>query len=271
MLCCCLFSAMIHAQDTIKLKKYVGNLKKVEVKINNKPFDFLFDTGGGETFISPQLASVMGKQVYGSATGYRMNGEQIKYRKCDAVSITIGNIALSHSTVGVWDLMAILPKELPPLYGVLSLKSFSNKIITLDLASDLLIIETAASYAKKIKKAGLLESRFANGLDGNEWSIFLQTKKQGRAYWLLFDSGNLNDLLLSHNTAREWGLEVDTSGRRQEWNAAPFLFGGKTYEVKIASENILYDGALNYAFLSRFIFFINSPGRTVRYTARKNL
>ena len=135
----------------------------MEVKINNKPFDFLFDTGGGETFISPQLASVMGKQVYGSATGYRMNGEQIKYRKCDAVSITIGNIALSHSTVGVWDLMAILPKELPPLYGVLSLKSFSNKIITLDLTSDLLIIETAASYAKKIKKAGLLESRFANG------------------------------------------------------------------------------------------------------------
>jgi hypothetical protein len=41
------------AQDTIPLKKLAGNLKTIQVTIENKQYDFLFDTGGSETFISP--------------------------------------------------------------------------------------------------------------------------------------------------------------------------------------------------------------------------
>lgn len=53
-----LLSSMAHvfAQDTILLKPYIENIKTIDVVIEGKEYDFLFDTGGGETIISPEVA-----------------------------------------------------------------------------------------------------------------------------------------------------------------------------------------------------------------------
>ena len=56
-----IFVYRAYAQDTIYLENYVGNLKKVNVTIGSKSYSFLFDTGGGETFISPEIAKSLGK------------------------------------------------------------------------------------------------------------------------------------------------------------------------------------------------------------------
>lgn len=50
------------AQDTIRLKSYLGNLKQIEVLIDGNPYHFLFDTCGGETFLSPDIAKAIGKK-----------------------------------------------------------------------------------------------------------------------------------------------------------------------------------------------------------------
>ena len=65
-----------YPQDTIYLENYVGDLKKVNVTIGNNSYSFLFDTGGGETFISPEIANSLGKTIYGSTTGFRMSGKR---------------------------------------------------------------------------------------------------------------------------------------------------------------------------------------------------
>jgi hypothetical protein len=71
----------VHVQDTIQLKKYVSNLKKVDVVIAGETYNFLFDTGGGETFLSPDIAKHLERTVYGQASSFRMNGERVDYQK----------------------------------------------------------------------------------------------------------------------------------------------------------------------------------------------
>ncbi len=252
-----------NAQDTLLLKRYVSNLKMLEVTIKDSTYNFLFDTGGAETFISPDIASRVGKAVYGNVTGFRMSGETIKYQKCDSIWLKIGNEMILHSTVGVWDIMSILPKELPRLDGVLSLKSFQNKLVTLDLANNRLIVESPASYERQIATKKLLPSRFANGLDGNDLNIFVGIPRRDRFYWFLFDCGNLNDLLLSHTTAVEWGLQSDTVSQRNTLGVVPIVIGRATTEAEASSDAIIYDGALNYAVMSRYVFTINFPKKEV--------
>jgi Aspartyl protease len=245
------------SQDTIVLKKYFGNLKKVDLSINGKSFSFLFDTGGGETFISPEVANFLNKSVYGNSTGFRMTGEVINYQKCDSVLLKSNSAKLFHPSIGVWDVSKVLPKELPKVDGVLSLKSFADKIITLDLANDRIILETPISYQRKIKNMSLLNSRFANGHDGNELIILLGILKQRRLYWFLFDSGNLDNLLLSHTTASEWGIQCDTVTQRSELGTLTIQIGRKNFDNEASSKSLIYDGSLNYSIISKSVFLIN--------------
>ena len=131
--------SMLHvfAQDTIHLKPYIENIKTVAVFIEGKKYDFLFDTGGAETIISPEIAKVIHKKVYGSMTGFRMSGEKIKTQKLDSIELIIGKTKIFHQTVGVWDLMSILPKDLARIDGVISLKSFEENILTIELAKNI--------------------------------------------------------------------------------------------------------------------------------------
>ena len=45
-----IFYSTVFGQDTIQLKNYFRELKTVNVTIAGKKYNFLFDTGGGETF-----------------------------------------------------------------------------------------------------------------------------------------------------------------------------------------------------------------------------
>lgn len=251
------------AQDTIRLKEYFRELRQVEVAIEGQPYRFLFDTGGGETYISPEVARKLGKKVYGQSLAYRMSGEQFTYQKADTVEMRIGNVSLSHATVGVWDVMSILPQGLPRLDGVLSLKSFRDRILTIDLAADRLILETPTSFRRLSRNMTQLPSRFANGLDGGELNIFLSVPYRDRAYWLLFDTGNISELLLSHHTAAEWGLQPDTLTQRVVLNPVAIQLGRRKLISKAAADSIIYDGVLNHVLLRQNRYTINFPKREV--------
>ncbi len=251
------------SQDTIILKKYFGNLKKVDLVISGKPFSFLFDTGGGETFISPGVVSYLHRTVYGNVTGFRMSGEAIHYQKCDSVLLLLNKTNIFHRTMAVWDIMSVLPKEFPPLDGVLSLESFRDQIITLDLSNNRLIIETPGSFQRNIKRMQALPCKFANGLDGNSLTILLGTVNKNHLYWLLFDSGNLDKLLLSHSVAFEWNLQPDSTTQRHDLGAVSIAIGKKQCKQDAAAQNMIYDGALNYAIISQSVFLINFPQKKI--------
>lgn len=258
------------AQDTLALKKYAGNLRTVEIIIDKKKCRLLFDSGAGETFLSPSVIGTLNFKIYGQSFGFRMNGESIRYAKSDSVPILIGKQSVLYETVGVWDIMNILPSGFPRLDGVLSLKVFADKQVTIDLFNDRIIIETENSFKKKIQDKKSISCRFANGLHGDESVVFLAQINSGNSYWLLFDSGNLDNILLSHKTAFEWGLETAETKQRNEFKDIEIKIGHDPLLMNSSSIDMIHDGALNFDFLSRFQFHINFKTREIFLSKVKN-
>lgn len=254
----------LFAQDTIKLKPYIENMKTVDVFIEGKKYNFLFDTGGAETIISPEIAHTISKEIYGSTTGFRMSGEIIKAQKSDGISLSMGNTTIFHPTVGVWDLMSVLPKDFPKIDGVISLKSFAQNVLTVELSKNILIIENKTSAKKAIKGKSLLTTRFANGLEGCELNIFVGIPKQNKLYWFLFDSGNSGPMLLSNESAKIWKIEKESQKDNFENNPeSEFVIGKKNLKIKPFVRDIIYDGVLNFDAISKYIFTIDFKNKKV--------
>jgi hypothetical protein len=245
----------VNGQDTLHLKKYVGDLRIIDVSINGSGYTFLFDTGGGETLISPGIAKENKKCIYGSMNAFRMHGEMITFQKADSIELITNSTRLYHPSVGVWDVMSVLPPGLPRLDGVLSLKSFVGRRITLDLVNNRIIVETEKSYQKKVINMTRHTSRFANGLDGNEVMIFLEEQNAGRSFWFLIDTGNLGDVLLSPGTATAWGLKADSVNG--SLGKVSFKLGSSRLTADSIQDRIIYDGALNYFTISNFTVLID--------------
>jgi len=247
-------------QDTIHLKPYIENMKTVEVIIEEKKYNFLFDTGGAETLISPEIAKTINKKIYGSTTGFRMSGEIIKAQKADSILLKIGKTQMFNKTVGIWDLMSILPKDFARIDGIISLKSFEESILTIDLSKNIVIIETKASAKKKIKGKSLLTTRFANGLEGSELNIFVAIPKENHLYWFLFDSGNTGPMLLSNESAEIWKVQNDNYENNPE---SEFVIGQKNLKIKPFVRDIIYDGVFNFDAISQYVFTIDFKNKEV--------
>ncbi len=258
-----LVTIVAQAQLVIPLKKYAGKLKYVDVSMGGKNYKFLFDSGGGQTIISPALAQALGKVPYGRSVGFRMSGEKVEFEKCDSVSLTIAGQVFSHPEIAVWDIMSVLPKELPPIDGLISLKTFANDVLTIDLPNNQLIVETKKSYRKKIKIMQLLNSRFPTGLEGSELSLFLGIPHSGKTWWFLFDTANLDRVTLAPTTAKAWNLKLNDNDERQELGNLDFILASKTLTAPAAVRSIIYDGALSYELISQAVYTVSFPEKKV--------
>lgn len=254
--------ACAFSQDAVPLGKYGKTMKQLEVLIGGTTYPFLFDTGGGDTIITPELAATACKQVYGKVVGYRMNGEMATYRKCDGIDMKIGNTELFHPTVAVLDVMSYLPSIAPKIYGVISLKSFEDRIISIDLPAGKLIFETKRSAKKKKKQMTLLESRFPTGMSGGELDILLGIRRNGALYWFLFDTGNGHHPRMSPQTAYDWGLQQDpvSTGTTHKTEVS---FGTRTETIDFDTDEIIYDGVFNFEIISKKAYLIDFPNKQV--------
>ena len=180
----------------VSLKPYVGRLFTVDALVNSDTLHLLFDTGGGQTLIGPDVAKGLGREPSGRSVGFRMTGEQMIYQICPDVVLNIGGKDFHHSTIGVWDVHSVLPEDLPPIDGILSLKTFANQPFTLDLSNKQLILETNQSLSARVKSMSRLKSRIATGPNGSELDVLLHgaIKKFG---WFLLDCGNLDASLVA--------------------------------------------------------------------------
>ncbi|RNI31517.1 aspartyl protease family protein [Rufibacter latericius] len=244
------------SQARIPLEKYAGNLKAVQVVVQGKPYRFLFDTGGGETIISPEVAKALSKTPYGQIPAYRMTGEKVVFQKCDSVELLLNGQRLFQNQVAVWDLMRILPAGLPHLDGVISLKTFAGKILGIDLKNDQLTLEDQKSFAGRQKNLALVNSRFATGLAGNELSLFLEVQAPHRKLWFLFDSGNLDQILLSPATVNLLGLNASAAPGTQ-LEKVPLTLHRKALPAPATVKDILYDGALNFDFIRENTYYLD--------------
>jgi len=240
---------LTHAQTKISLENYFRTLKSVKVEIENKSYNFLFDTGGGLTIVSPEIVKEINKSAYGNSVGFRMSGEIIETKICDSLNIKIGGINFFHTSVGVFDIMSLLPKELNQIDGLISLKSFEQMKVVLNLRGNELIIETDDSFNDKIKNMSLVESRFANGTNGTELNIFLGIHFNNHLWWFLFDSGNISQTKISTFVAEEWGLIINDENGITPLGEFKYAVTNDSITAPTIINKIIYDGALSFDFI----------------------
>ena len=119
--------------DYIKDSHLIG----VPVYINGKgPYDFVLDTGAGNTVVTPEMASTIGleaKPVQGIARGL---GGDVQLELAAVDELSVGAAKISHSQVVVLDLSKVSPKG----------KLIENGIIGYDFLRN---FETVIDYPNK--------------------------------------------------------------------------------------------------------------------------
>lgn len=249
-----LVSLNVMAQDTIILESYFRELKTINLELENQTFRFLFDAAAAQTYISPDIAQHNNIKGYGNSVIVRMHGEVLHYEKSSPFILKSAHTSFNHESAGIWDIMSILPKELPALDGVISLKTFEDHKLILDLSKNTLIVFKANSDIE----GTLLIPRFANGLEGIELNCFIGIPFNGKTYWFLFDSGNIRPVIFSKQLAAELNLEENYPNKK-----VTLLLGDEKEEADYSVEDILYDGVLNFKTIANHRFLIDFPEQKI--------
>ncbi len=244
----------------IPLTPYIGRLVTVKAAIGNDELQLLLDTGGGESVIGPHIAEKINCIPNGRKIGFRMSGEQVVFQYCRDVPLVIGGVEFNHDEIGVWDIKSVLPENVPPVDGILSLKTFRHQPFTLDLSSKSLILETPKSLVDRVKNMNLLKSRIATGPDGSELDVFVygRLKKDG---WFLLDSGNLDAIMVSKEFLDNDSLNSNSTS---DLNEAELKLAGLPFRpVRYRTGDIIYDGALSEEFMREYIFTFDLSSNAV--------
>ena len=242
------------APTVIALSRGAGHLRTIRVRVGRDTADYLFDTGGGVTVISPRDSAQLGCTIGGKGFGVRLTGEVLTGRTCANVSLGIGPFTVTDDP-GVMDLAKLLGPRAPAVRGQISLKSFAGRSITLDLAHDQLIVETPASLAARVRGMTPVPVRLATGENGGQLSAYVGVRApNGAMLWMEWDSeNNASTLIAPYALAMLGG---DTTQRASDVRLA--LGEGNTVTVPVLlKKDMIHDGVLSAGFLERAVWTLD--------------
>ena len=196
------------APRTIALGDYFG-IRTVEVTAAGQTRQFLLDTGGGISVVSPALAEKAGCTPFAQITGFRLSGERLTMPRCDDLAITAGGEALIVPSAGVFDLAALLPPEGPRIEGLIALDVLADRPFTLELGTGRLTFETPDSLAARIATAIELPIRFHRQAGGISLTVMTRVPTPQGDLWMQLDSGSDGALQVARTSAEPLGLAPD--------------------------------------------------------------
>lgn len=200
------------AAETIPLTTYLGQSWAINTRLHDRDETFLFDTGGGLTIITPEVAAEIGCKPWGQITGFRMRGDRVDARRCDDVGFLASGVKLGVPSAGVFDFSVLLPKDAPPLAGAIGLDAFAGKILTIDFIKRELVVETPKSLSERIKGAHEVPVRFAREAGGLALVAFVPVETPAGRLWMEFDCGSDAPLMVGRHAAALLGLDPDKKG-----------------------------------------------------------
>lgn len=128
------------------------------------PGVFVFDSGGGVSNITPELAAQIGCKPWGQVSGFQMSGNRLDMQRCDK----IGSHRVHRETLGVFDLNKLLPTgSSERIDGTLGLDLFDGKVVSFSYASRTLTVLDKAgveALSKRAKPVPIHLVRDAEGL-----------------------------------------------------------------------------------------------------------
>lgn len=223
--------------QTLALEPFFRELRIVRVESSAGPLNLLFDTGGGATLVTPEVARRLGCAPSGRDVGHRMSGERVEFSRCERLDLKVGRWTSTASPVAVFDVNALLPVELRTLDGVLALDAFRGRVLTIDWPKHEIRVSDGIDVP-----ADLLPHRIATGDSGRFFTAMLPVASRGGLLWFLLDSGNIaGTLVANHNTQL---LAVSTTG------TVSLQVGGRGLVTLPATPaEMILDGALGTAYL----------------------
>lgn len=238
----------------IPLSSGSGHLRTIRVRVGRDTADYLFDTGGGVTVVSPQDSARLGCVVGGKGFGVRLTGEVLAGRKCANVALGIGPLTVTDDP-GVMDLAKLLGPRAPAVRGQVSLKSFAGRLITLDLAHDRLIVETPASLSARVRSMTPVPVRLATGENGGQLTAYVGVRAQnGAMLWFEWDSeNNASTLIAPYALAMLGG---DTTQRASDVRL-PLGAGRDVTMPVLLKKNMVHDGVLSAGFIERAVWTLD--------------
>lgn len=222
-----------------------SDLRTVVVTVNGHESPFIFDTGAGDTVLTPEETRYAGCIPFGQVTGFRATGGLVTSSRCGPVMLQIGGYRVDREVVE-FDLLKLLGKA-PPVGGILGLASFEGQAVTLDLAHDRVTIETRASLARRIRSMRPINVRITVDASGAVVP-FIEARAKTGTLWLEVDSGNDGPVFLAPHAQEQLGVSIPVHATR------PLdldVIGLGRVPVEAASRNLIYDGQLDPAFLRR--------------------
>jgi hypothetical protein len=183
-----------------------------------------------------------------------MTGEKVSGPRCDAVSVRVGPVE-SSGRAGVVAMSKLLDRPNTNLRGVVSLANFRGRILTLDLAHDRLVVETAASARTRVQAMNEVPARLATGMAGEDLDVFVAARAGGESLWLEWDSGHQASTFVAPHAAKAMGLA--DSVRRADGRMA---VGRDSAVVPLQVRDIIYDGVLSAAFIERAVWTVDLAG-----------
>lgn len=224
----------------------LGKAPTINVQIGKKTYPFLFDTGGGITTITPSIAREIGCEPFGKITGFNAGGTRLDFKRCDNVELNAGDFQTRVNT-GVFEIMTLFGPDTKEIGGIVSLQTFENKIITIDLAGNMLTLETENSFAERIKDMKPLESRIGSQGGGGVIDIFVAANTPKGKIWMEFDTGNFSQLLLAPHAQEMLGINFYApNGAKMVKPVKLDLIGLGEIEGPGREREMIYDGMLNY-------------------------
>jgi hypothetical protein len=240
-------SAAASEPTVLKLEQFRRGVA-VRVEIGGKERLFQFDTGGGNSFISPEIAKELGCEKGARVVGFRMTGEKLEAPRCDDVAVKIGGRDFTIPTAGVYQVGEFNAKGVT-IDGLIALDLFEGRTITLDLAGLKVIVETPQSAAARVAGATELPARLVREAGGYSLTIDVEVpSKIGRLGFEL-DSGNGGTILIAKPYAATFGFDPDKGPQQGRFEIGK----GIAAEGRIFPAGITLDGNLGMPFLKNYL------------------
>jgi hypothetical protein len=220
----------------------------LRVEVGGRERLFPFDTGGGISFLSPELAEELGCEKGARVVGFRMTGDRLEAPRCDNVRLAIEGHKFTAPVAGVYQVGEFNAAGVT-VDGLIALDIFAGKTITFDFAGQRLIVETPESARLRQEQGTELAARMTSeaGAWGTGVYILVPSPMGPLAFQL--DSGNGGTLLVAKPYAAAFGIDPDKGPRMGELD----LGRGVRAEGLVIPADITLDGNLGMPFLKDYL------------------
>ena len=243
-----------NAPAIIPLHRGPAHLRTIQVRVGADTADYLFDTGGGVTVISPRDSATLGCTPGGKMFGVRLTGEALSGRSCANVTLGVGPLEVT-GDAGVLDLAKMLGPGAPAVRGQISLMSFAHRLLTVDLAHDRLILETPASLGVRVRTMTPVSVRLATGEGGGALDAFVGIRApSGAELWFEWDSENNGSTLIAPYAAALFGADSTASLADVR---LPLARGTSVAVPVRLKADMIHDGVLSAALIERAVWTVD--------------